>query len=171
MGVTFEKPLCNVAGSLLVSLLGAQCKETIYTNFGGELEPTPAPGGIAGTGVMAFVQPCVVRLSHEDRCSECEIGVFVPLVLHERNFRGLVLDCGVGCLAAYLLALHPPNTETVQLVDQKVPSDARLRGGYGRWARGTTTTPRVLRAVRQEALLGLRVHASSIEITIVMQEV
>eukprot|EP00403_Amphidinium_massartii_P039253 CAMPEP_0178439734 /NCGR_PEP_ID=MMETSP0689_2-20121128/36334_1 /TAXON_ID=160604 /ORGANISM="Amphidinium massartii, Strain CS-259" /LENGTH=739 /DNA_ID=CAMNT_0020062323 /DNA_START=62 /DNA_END=2281 /DNA_ORIENTATION=- len=36
-------------------------EETIYTNFGGELEPTPAPGGIAGTGVMAFVQVASVR--------------------------------------------------------------------------------------------------------------
>jgi len=30
--------------------------EKIYTNFGGELEPTPAPGGIAGTGVTVFLQ-------------------------------------------------------------------------------------------------------------------
>eukprot|EP00403_Amphidinium_massartii_P009949 CAMPEP_0178408086 /NCGR_PEP_ID=MMETSP0689_2-20121128/19759_1 /TAXON_ID=160604 /ORGANISM="Amphidinium massartii, Strain CS-259" /LENGTH=707 /DNA_ID=CAMNT_0020029173 /DNA_START=76 /DNA_END=2196 /DNA_ORIENTATION=+ len=31
-------------------------EETIYSNFGGELAPTPAPGGIANTGVMALVQ-------------------------------------------------------------------------------------------------------------------
>mmetsp|Transcript_5099 Transcript_5099/g.11285 ORF Transcript_5099/g.11285 Transcript_5099/m.11285 type:complete len:715 (+) Transcript_5099:74-2218(+) len=31
-------------------------EETIYSNFGGELAPTPAPGGIAGTGVLALVQ-------------------------------------------------------------------------------------------------------------------
>jgi len=31
-------------------------EEEIYTSFGGTLAPTPAPGGIAGTGVEAFVQ-------------------------------------------------------------------------------------------------------------------
>mmetsp|Transcript_53267 Transcript_53267/g.124777 ORF Transcript_53267/g.124777 Transcript_53267/m.124777 type:complete len:715 (-) Transcript_53267:70-2214(-) len=31
-------------------------EETIYSNFGGELAPTPAPGGIANTGVLALVQ-------------------------------------------------------------------------------------------------------------------
>mmetsp|Transcript_39512 Transcript_39512/g.88447 ORF Transcript_39512/g.88447 Transcript_39512/m.88447 type:complete len:715 (+) Transcript_39512:87-2231(+) len=31
-------------------------EETIYSNFGGALAPTPAPGGIANTGVLAFVQ-------------------------------------------------------------------------------------------------------------------
>merc|ERR1719317_137917 len=31
-------------------------EDRIYSNFGGELEPTPAPGGIAGTGVTVFSQ-------------------------------------------------------------------------------------------------------------------
>jgi len=31
-------------------------EETVYSNFGGALAPTPAPGGIANTGVMALVQ-------------------------------------------------------------------------------------------------------------------
>jgi len=31
-------------------------EERVYQNFGGELEPTPAPGGIAGTGIGAFLQ-------------------------------------------------------------------------------------------------------------------
>jgi chromosome segregation ATPase len=31
-------------------------EQRIYTNMGGELAPTAAPGGIAGTGVTAFVQ-------------------------------------------------------------------------------------------------------------------
>jgi len=31
-------------------------EETVYSNFGGELAPTPAPGGIANTGVLALVQ-------------------------------------------------------------------------------------------------------------------
>lgn len=31
-------------------------EERVYQNFGGELEPTPAPGGIAGTGIGAFIQ-------------------------------------------------------------------------------------------------------------------
>merc|ERR1719233_1268657 len=31
-------------------------EERIYSNMGGELEPTPAPGGIAGTGVAVFLQ-------------------------------------------------------------------------------------------------------------------
>jgi len=31
-------------------------EERVYSNFGGELEPTPAPGGIAGTGISAFIQ-------------------------------------------------------------------------------------------------------------------
>jgi len=31
-------------------------EERVYSNFGGELEPTAAPGGIAGTGVSAFIQ-------------------------------------------------------------------------------------------------------------------
>lgn len=31
-------------------------EERVYSNFGGELEPTPAPGGIAGTGITVFLQ-------------------------------------------------------------------------------------------------------------------
>eukprot|EP00397_Hematodinium_sp_SG-2012_P024150 GEMP01025142.1.p1 GENE.GEMP01025142.1~~GEMP01025142.1.p1 ORF type:complete len:696 (+),score=184.40 GEMP01025142.1:109-2196(+) len=31
-------------------------QEQIYTKFGGKLEPTPAPGGIAGSGVTVFLQ-------------------------------------------------------------------------------------------------------------------
>jgi len=31
-------------------------EERVYSNFGGELEPTPAPGGIAGTGITVFTQ-------------------------------------------------------------------------------------------------------------------
>jgi len=31
-------------------------EERVYSNLGGELEPTPAPGGIAGTGVAVFLQ-------------------------------------------------------------------------------------------------------------------
>merc|ERR1719193_400744 len=31
-------------------------EERVYQNFGGELAPTPAPGGIAGTGIGAFIQ-------------------------------------------------------------------------------------------------------------------
>jgi len=31
-------------------------EQRVYSNYGGELEPTPAPGGIAGTGISAFVQ-------------------------------------------------------------------------------------------------------------------
>jgi len=31
-------------------------EERVYSNFGGDLGPAPAPGGIAGTGVTAFLQ-------------------------------------------------------------------------------------------------------------------
>jgi len=31
-------------------------EERVFSNMGGELAPTPAPGGIAGTGISAFVQ-------------------------------------------------------------------------------------------------------------------
>jgi len=31
-------------------------EERVFQNYGGKLEPTPAPGGIAGTGIGAFVQ-------------------------------------------------------------------------------------------------------------------
>lgn len=42
-------------------------EEKIYTNMGGELEPTPAPGGIAGTGVEALFLQADISVHHASK--------------------------------------------------------------------------------------------------------
>ena len=49
-------PPTNHLGARSEKAFPARQEEQIYSNFGGELKPTPAPGGIAGTGVLAFMQ-------------------------------------------------------------------------------------------------------------------
>merc|ERR1719281_2000992 len=42
-------------------------EEKIYTSMGGELEPTPAPGGIAGTGVEALFLQADISVHHASK--------------------------------------------------------------------------------------------------------